>query len=440
MRLILAILAFLAVTVCSVAEELEAWELDNPRIHSRLVDGVLKRFSVRTVERRDGGLFLNGRRVEVKAADWPADAASCGVELTDRVIKRAVIALKTKGYNVLRPTGAPEAAIAWCEKVGLLVEDWPTADKIPAAEIVKPIPPARDWRPGSVARERVANIHLSHVHRGGGRLERPDNTLETFLWCWGNGSALECDCRKTSDGVPIMLHDDTLARVGRGISAEFAAKSVSRELTWADIADVDVGSYLSPEYASERITKMDTVMSAMAGRPKWLLFVDEKGAGPQTIAASARRFGVLDQVYYTGSSVKKAVEWTTETGGGKTLVWIGAWPWNHSSAETARTEAHFRRVRDEIAAAGWSKNVTAVSIHTYYDPDWPEPFVPSTEFIRTFVAELKAHGIHVYSIPFEGGETEEVYYRLFELGCDGFSTDYPSVMFKVIGSLKGLAR
>ena len=71
--------------------------------------------------------------------------------------------------------------------------------------------------------------------------------------------------------------------------------------------------------------------------------------------------------------------------------------------------------------------------------DWPEPFVPSTEFIRTFVAELKAHGIRVYSIPFEGGETEEVYYRLFELGCDGFSTDYPSVMFKVIGSLKGLA-
>ena len=68
------------------------------------------------------------------------------------------------------------------------------------------------------------------------------------------------------------------------------------------------------------------------------------------------------------------------------------------------------------------------------------PFVPSTEFIRTFVAELKAHGIHVYSIPFEGGGTEEVYYRLFELGCDGFSTDYPSVMFKVIGSLKGLAR
>ena len=50
---------------------------------------------------------------------------------------------------------------------------------------------------------RTGLLHLSHVHRGGGKLERPDNTLETFKWCWENGSALECDCRKTKDGVGI---------------------------------------------------------------------------------------------------------------------------------------------------------------------------------------------------------------------------------------------
>ena len=42
----------------------------------------------------------------------------------------------------------------------------------------------------------TALLHLSHVHRGGGKLERPDNTLSTFLWCWGNGSALECDVKE----------------------------------------------------------------------------------------------------------------------------------------------------------------------------------------------------------------------------------------------------
>ena len=41
--------------------------------------------------------------------------------------------------------------------------------------------------------DRTSLLHLSHVHRGGGKLERPDNTLDTFMWCWQNGSALECD-------------------------------------------------------------------------------------------------------------------------------------------------------------------------------------------------------------------------------------------------------
>ena len=36
-------------------------------------------------------------------------------------------------------------------------------------------------------------LDYSHVHRGGGAFEAPDNTLETFLWCWEHGSALECD-------------------------------------------------------------------------------------------------------------------------------------------------------------------------------------------------------------------------------------------------------
>jgi len=46
------------------------------------------------------------------------------------------------------------------------------------------------------------------------------------------------------------------------------------------------------------------------------------------------------------------------------------------------------------------------------------------------------HGIPVCSIPFQGGEKEETYFKLYELGFDGFSTDYPSVMFSVIGKLK----
>ena len=40
------------------------------------------------------------------------------------------------------------------------------------------------------------------------------------------------------------------------------------------------------------------------------------------------------------------------------------------------------------------------------------------------------------SIPFQGGEREETYMKLWDIGFDCFSTDYPSVMFGAIGKLK----
>lgn len=279
-------------------------------------------------------------------------------------------------------------------------------------------------------------LYMSHVHRGGGKLERPDNTLETFLWCWNNGSALECDCRKTKDGVGIMLHDKTLKRTARGISQELAGKDVSTELTWDEIKDIDVGSYLSPDFAHHRIPTIDAVFAAMEGHPTWLCFVDEKGAGPEYIAQKAIAHGVADQVYYTGQDYPKALEWGNILPGGKTLIWIGTWPVpKHTPEDIARFEEHFEKKMAEMRANDF-KGVTAVSLHTYYDPNAEEKFVPSEKYLKKAIDEFHAHGIPVCSIPFEGGETEEVYFKLYDLGCDGFSTDYPSVMFDVIRRLK----
>ena len=289
---------------------------------------------------------------------------------------------------------------------------------------------------------RTGLLHLSHVHRGGGKLERPDNTLETFKWCWENGSALECDCRKTKDGVGIMLHDNTLKRTARGIPAEMADKKVSEDVTWDEIKDVDVGSYLkelnpaAADFSHHRIPTIEATFAAMKGHPTWLCFVDEKGAGPEYIAGKAREAGVLDQVYYTGQDYQKALDWNKATDGGKTLIWIGTWPKpKHTAKDIERFEAHFEKKMDEMRRNCF-KGVSAVSLHTYYDPKADEPFVPRASYLKRIIAEFHANGIPVCSIPFEGGEAEEVYFKLFELGCDGFSTDYPSVMFSVIRKLR----
>ena len=282
----------------------------------------------------------------------------------------------------------------------------------------------------------VRHLNVSHVHRGGGKNESPDNTLETFKWCWTNGSALECDCRKTKDGVGVMLHDNTLRRTARGISAEMAAKSVSRELTWDEIRDVDVGSYLGPQFKHHRIPTIEETFAAMKGHPDYLCFVDEKGAGPEYIAQKAVEAGVQNQVYYTGPSHENILKWQKILPGGKAMIWLGAWPKNHGPAERARADKWFRDAMAKLRAKEF-QSIDVCSIHTYYDPKDPvDPFVPSTSLLKEMVREFHGYGIKVASIPFQGGDREEVYFKLHELGFDGFSTDYPSVMFKVIKALK----
>lgn len=282
----------------------------------------------------------------------------------------------------------------------------------------------------------TSRLNYSHVHRGGGRLERPDNTLKTFLWCWQNGSALECDCRMTSDGVGVMLHDDTLARTAKGIGGDLARKSVSKELRWDDIKDLDVGSYLGPQFADHRIPSIEETFAAMKGHPDFLCFVDEKGAGPAYIAGKAVAAGVQDQVFYTGSSHDKIFDWVKILPGGKSLLWIGAWPKNHGPRERARADEYFRQEMNKLRAKNFA-HISAVSIHTYYDPsDLVDPFVPSAHVLKELVREFHLHGIPVASIPFQGGETEEVYFKLWDLGFDCFSSDYPSVMFSVIRALR----
>jgi len=293
---------------------------------------------------------------------------------------------------------------------------------------------------GMIARAaRTDNLHVSHVHRGGGAKERPDNTLETFKWCWENGSAVECDCRKTKDGVGIMLHDGNLVRTGWGIPVQVARRNVSQELTWAEIRDVDVGSYLDPRFSHHRIPTIEATFAAMKGHPTYLAMVDEKGAGPEYIAEKAVEAGVQDQVYYTGQSYSNIVKWSKTLPGGKSLLWIGGWPKNRTDEERARVRAHFEKVMNELRANDF-RYVTAVSLHTYCDAsDKVDPFVLGTEYLRSLIAEFHRHGVVVCSIPFAGGDCEETYFRLFELGCDGFSTDYPSVMFSVIAQLKKTA-
>ncbi len=292
---------------------------------------------------------------------------------------------------------------------------------------------AGEWeKPAWIPREK--GLYRCQVHRGGGAKSRPDNSLETFLWCWGHGMAPEADARLTKDGVAIAMHDPTFRRIGRGISPEFAAKQI-KDLTWDEVRDVDTGSYLGKEYASTRLATMEAVFACMKGRPERLLYVDEKGAPPELIAELASRFGVIEQTYYCSSNWRLIPRWRKIAPKGRSMVWLGNFPRNNDPENVAKTEAFVQKRLDEMAATGFD-GIDQVQIHVRTDLKRDDPFCPSTPFLKRAVELLHKHGVSAQTVTWTEGKNKDVHRRLWEIGFDHFTTDYPEVLFELVEELK----
>ena len=82
------------------------------------------------------------------------------------------------------------------------------------------------------------------AHRGAGKLA-PENTLAAFKLGASQGYRMfECDVKLSNDGVPFLLHDDTLNRTTTG-------KGIAGEQTWSELSQLDAGSWHSRTFAGE---------------------------------------------------------------------------------------------------------------------------------------------------------------------------------------------
>jgi glycerophosphoryl diester phosphodiesterase len=84
------------------------------------------------------------------------------------------------------------------------------------------------------------------AHRGGGKLA-PENTLAAMRCGFEHGfRAVEFDVMLTADGVPILMHDDTLGRTvpGSGSIADISAAELTRR---------DAGAWFGAQFAGEPV-------------------------------------------------------------------------------------------------------------------------------------------------------------------------------------------
>jgi glycerophosphoryl diester phosphodiesterase len=98
-------------------------------------------------------------------------------------------------------------------------------------------------------------------HRGT-KVKAPENTLSAVRHAIAEGADFaEIDVQTTADDVVVLLHDDDLMRVA-------SIRRRLRDITYAELKDIDVGSWFAPEFSDERIPTLQEVIDLARGRIK----------------------------------------------------------------------------------------------------------------------------------------------------------------------------
>ncbi|MCM3904506.1 MAG: hypothetical protein ND866_22645 [Pyrinomonadaceae bacterium] len=135
----------------------------------------------------------------------------------------------------------------------------------------------------------MSELPLIIGHRGASAIA-PENTLAAFKRAIQDGAdGIEFDVRLSLDGVPVVIHDSTLARTGLidGVVAELSAEALVR---------TDVGSWFaqrpnahSLDFSNEKLPSLQQVFELFANSDV-LLYVEMKslvGAGERLAAEAA---------------------------------------------------------------------------------------------------------------------------------------------------------
>jgi glycerophosphoryl diester phosphodiesterase len=137
------------------------------------------------------------------------------------------------------------------------------------------------------------------VHRGANDVA-PENTMASAKVCADLGvEYVEIDVWRSLDGVHYIMHDPTLNRTTTGTGA--IALRTSRY-----IDKLDAGSWFAPEFASERVPRLETFLDWAKGRVK--VYLDVKTGSLRRIVAMIRERKMEDDVFFWFWSDKRALK------------------------------------------------------------------------------------------------------------------------------------
>lgn len=136
------------------------------------------------------------------------------------------------------------------------------------------------------------------VHRGANDVA-PENTMASAQVCADLGvEYVEIDVWRSLDGVHYIMHDPTLNRTTNGTGA--IALRTSRY-----IDRLEAGSWFAPEYANERVPRLEQFLDWAAGRVK--VYLDVKTGNLRRIVRMIRERRMENDVFFWFWSDRRAL-------------------------------------------------------------------------------------------------------------------------------------
>jgi glycerophosphoryl diester phosphodiesterase len=265
--------------------------------------------------------------------------------------------------------------------------------------------------------------HVTLVNHRGLSPGFPENTLAAFRNSIALGvDAIEIDMRTTKDGEIVILHDDTVDRTTDGTGP------VS-ELTLAQVKALDAGSYLSPEFAGERIPTYEESLQAVQGTGVKLLLDIKTAAVTEEAVALTEQYDMIDQVIVGPRTVANLQAFKALNPNLTTLGFIGApadadamidagvdyirlWPdWIMDSRESAECQTDY-----------------AARVAAFEAGERDHPGSPSC-----ILEDVVSQGTPVWStvndMPYEGMD------EIIQLGATGLLSDLPAELDRLLGDI-----
>ena len=115
------------------------------------------------------------------------------------------------------------------------------------------------------------------AHRGGAKFV-PENTMYGVEYAIESGADyIEIDVQLSADGVVFLLHDDSLKRTT-------GSKKLACNLTYAELAELDAGSYFDPKFSDAYIPTLDEVLEACKSKINLNIEIKKSGNSKELVS------------------------------------------------------------------------------------------------------------------------------------------------------------